>query len=46
MTRKLALTFAVLGVLSAAAPANAAQQPPNVKEIVDDLIVCVMAPCP
>ncbi len=46
MKRKLAVTFAVLGTLSAFAPANAAAKPPSVRDIVDDLIVCVMAPCP
>jgi hypothetical protein len=45
--RKLAVMFTVLGVASATLPAaQAAAAPPSVKEILDDLIVCVMAPCP
>ena len=46
MKRRIATAFAVLGVMSAFAPANASAAKPDVKEIVDDLIVCVMAPCP
>ena len=46
MKRKVATAFAVLGVLSAFAPTTASAQKPDVREIVDDLIVCVMAPCP
>ena len=43
--RKLALLFSVLGAAAAlTAPASAG--PPSVKEIVDDLIVCVTEPCP
>ena len=46
MHRKLAATFAVIGVLTALAPTTASAQKPDIREIVDDLIVCVMAPCP
>jgi hypothetical protein len=46
MKRKLATTFAVLGVLSAVVPASAGAEQRDVRDIVDDLIVCVMAPCP
>jgi hypothetical protein len=43
--RKLALLFIVAaGAGSLATPAAAG--PPSVKEIVDDLIVCVTEPCP
>ena len=45
MKSKLATTFAVLGVLSAFAPANAIAKP-DPREILDDLIVCVTEPCP
>ena len=45
--RKIAVTLSVLAAAATiSAPAQAAQQPPDVKEILDDLIVCVMAPCP
>lgn len=45
--RKIAVTLSVLGAAATiSAPAQAAQQPPEVKEILDGLIVCVMAPCP
>ena len=43
--RRLALVFAVAAA-TASITAPAAAAPPSVKEIVDDLIVCVMAPCP
>ncbi len=43
--RKLALLFSTLAFAgSLAAPASAG--PPSLEEIVDDLIVCVTAPCP
>ena len=42
--RKLALVFTIVAACSAAAPASAG--PPSVKEILDDLIVCVTEPCP
>jgi hypothetical protein len=46
MKRMFALVFATLGVASAViAPANAAAKP-DIKQIVDDLIVCVTEPCP
>ncbi len=45
--RKLAITLSVLATAAAlSAPAQAATKPPDVKQILDDLIVCVMAPCP
>jgi hypothetical protein len=45
--RKLAITLSVLATAAAlSAPAQAATAPPDVKKILDDLIVCVMAPCP
>jgi hypothetical protein len=45
--RKIAITLSTLAVAAAfSAPAQAATQPPSVKDILDDLIVCVMAPCP
>jgi hypothetical protein len=45
--RKIAVTLSVLATAAAlSAPAQASQQPPDVREILDDLIVCVMAPCP
>jgi hypothetical protein len=42
--RKPAIAFTLVAALSAAAPATAG--PPSIKEIVDDLIVCVTEPCP
>ena len=45
--RDLAVTLSVLATAAAlSAPAQAATQPPDIKQIIDDLIVCVMAPCP
>ena len=45
--RKIAVTLSVLATAAAlSAPAQAQTGPPDVKEIVGDLIVCVMAPCP
>jgi hypothetical protein len=46
--RKLAITFTVLAAAaSIAAPAAQAQAgPPDVREIVGEIIICVMAPCP
>lgn len=43
--RKLALLFSTLAfTASLAAPASAG--PPSLEEILGDVIVCVMAPCP
>ena len=46
MKRKLAATFAVLAAATTVAPTGADAKPPDVREILDDLIVCVTEPCP
>lgn len=46
MKRKLAATFAILATASAFAPTGADAKPPDLREILDDLIVCVTEPCP
>ncbi len=45
--RKIAVTLSVLAAAaSMSGPAQAAAGPPDVREILDGLIVCVTEPCP